>query len=668
MNRGSRQMALHPLTLALTVALASPAWAANASDPTRLSLEELMSIEVSSASKKPQSLVDTATAMHVLTRDDIRRSGASSLPELLRLVPGVQVSRIDASRYAITIRGFASRYAGKLLVLQDGRTLFSPMFNGTFWETQDVVLDDIERIEVIRGPGGTMWGANAVNGVISIITRAAQDAQGTLVLAQAGSEESGLAVRRGGTLGEDGHFRAYAKVNQHNALQSATGLAGHDALHQKRAGFRIDLRPRSGDRLTVQGDVQEVRADALELTTSLANPGEHFAPDTQAESGANLLLRWERKVSADHHLQLQAYVDRVDGRSDVMDVSVDTVDLEFQQRLRLNAMNELTWGAGLRQVSDQTLGSMTMTMDPATNSTLVYNAFVQNEMDLSDTLCLTLGSKFEHNETTGMETQPSVRLHWRATPTDTLWAAVSRAVETPSRASLNSQINYRVEAPFTAVNPLPFPAVVGLRGSGGVVAQEMVSREIGYRGLFGHNLSVDLSVFHNSYENLVSLERQPFVMGPPYSSLNYGFANGLYGRTHGVEVSSVWQVNPTWRLSGSASILHMKLTPYPGGSGDSAYGSTGASPTTMVQLHSQHDLGHSLELDAHLYRNGRLEHLNVPAYTRLDLRLGWRVRPGLELSLTGRNLMQRSHREFQAEDVQASEIPRSWLAQVNWTF
>lgn len=668
MNRGHPLMARHPIALALVMALVSPAWAANTPDPTRLSLEELMSIEVSSASKKPQSLADTATAMHVLTRDDIRRSGASSLPELLRLVPGVQVSRIDASRYAISIRGFANRYAGKLLVLQDGRTLFSPLFNGTFWETQDLVLDDVERIEVIRGPGGTMWGANAVNGVINIITRSAQDTQGTLVQAHTGSEASGLALRHGGTLGEDGHFRAYAKVNQHDALQSTTGLPGHDALNQKRAGFRIDLRPRAGDRLTVQGDVQEVRADALELATSLATPGTHFAPDTQAESGSNLLLRWEREVSADHHLQLQAYVDRVDGRSDALDLSVETMDLEFQQRLRLNAMNELTWGAGLRHVSDQTRGSMTLSMVPAANRSQVYNAFVQDEIDLSDAVCLTLGSKFEHNPITGLETQPSVRLHWRASPTDTLWAAVSRAVETPSRASLHNQVNYRVEAPFTAVNPLPFPAVVGLRGSGDVVAQELVSREIGYRGLFGHNLSVDLTVFHNSYENLVSLEPRPFVMGPPYSSLNYGFANGLYGRTYGVEVSSVWQVNPAWRLSGSASSLRMKLTPYPGGSGDSAYGSTGASPAYMVQLHSQHDLGHNLELDAHLYRNGRLEDLDVPAYTRLDLRLGWRVRPGLELSLTGRNLMQRSHREFQAEDVQASEIPRSWLAQARWTF
>jgi iron complex outermembrane receptor protein len=655
-----------PLVLALAIVLASPTWAANVQDPTRLTLEELMSIEVSSASKKPQTLGATATAMHVINRDDIRRSGASTLPELLRLVPGVQVSRIDASRYAITIRGFASRYAGKLLVLQDGRTLYSPLFNGTFWEVQDVVLDDIERIEVIRGPGGTMWGANAVNGVINIITRAARDTQGTLVQAQAGNLESGIAIRHGGTLGEDGHFRAFAKLSEHDALQSTDGTPGHDALRQQRAGFRIDLKPRASDRLTLQGDVQAVDADVKELSTSLATPGVHFAPDTQAQSGVNLLVRWEREVNANHHWHLQAYVDRVEGRSDALDLSVNTVDLELQQRLRLNPVHELTWGAGWRHVSDKTRGSFTVLFDPPAASGQVFNAFVQDEMTLSDTLRLTLGSKFEHNETTGLETQPSARLHWRATPTDTVWAAVSRAVETPSRSTLDSQINYRVEPPGSPFNiPMsPFPMVVGLRGNPDLVSQELVARELGYRGLFGRHLSLDLTVFHNRYERLVTAEGLRVVPGMP-SFATYGFANGLRGHAHGIELSGVWQVQPGWRLSGSLSTLRMKLTPNPA---DSAFGTPGASPSHLVQLHSQHDLGHNLELDAHLYRNGKLPDLNIPAHTRLDLRLGWRVKPGLEISLTGRNLLQRSHAEFRADDLQASEIPRSWLLQARWKF
>jgi iron complex outermembrane recepter protein len=669
MKRAHHALAWRPVAAALVLAASTGAWAQVGSDPTRLSLEELMAIEVSSAAKKPQALSDTATALHVITREDMRRAGVTSVPEALRLAPGVQVSRIDASRYAITIRGFASRYAGKLLVLQDGRTLFSPLFNGTFWEAQDLMLDDVERIEVIRGPGGTMWGTNAVNGVINIITRAARDTQGTLVQAQTGSAETGLALRHGGTLGDTGHFRAWAKLGHHDALTTADGSPAHDALLQKRAGFRLDLQPRGGDRLTVQGDVQETRADVIELDTQLSQPGVHFSPDTQTERGANLLLRWDREVHADHHLHLQAFVDRVEGRSEALDVQVDTLDLEFQQRLRLNPTHELTWGAGWRHVRDKTRGSLTVSMDPASASRDVYNAFVQDEMQLRPDLRLTVGSKFEHNDVTGLETQPSVRLHWQATPTDTFWAAISRAVETPSRATLNSQINYRVENPFSPFNPLPFPMVVGLRGNPDLVSQKLVSRELGYRGLFGHDVSVDLTVFHNSYDQLVTAEGLTVVPGafvPPAPTFaTYGFSNGLRGHAYGVELSSVWQVHPAWRLSGSVSTLRMKLSPNPL---DSAFGKPGESPGYMAQLHSQHDLGRQLELDVHLYRIGKLPFPAIPAHNRLDLRLGWRVQSGLELSLTGRNLLRGAHAEFKPEDVQSSDIPRSWLLQSHWRF
>ena len=675
MKRALPPSSLRPLAAALCLAVSPAVWALGDADPTRLSLEELMNIEVSSAARKPQPLSDTATALHVINRDDIRRSGASSLPDLLRMVPGVQVSRIDGSRHAITIRGFASRYAGKLLVLQDGRTLYSPLFNGTFWESQDLMLDDIERIEVIRGPGGTMWGANAFNGVINIITRAARDTQGTLVQAQGGPGETGLSLRQGGTLGDGaGHFRAYAKVGRHDALESSPGsLPVHDGLRQRRAGFRVDLQPSGDDRLTLQGDAHEVRADVNELSTSLASPGVRFAPDTQHQNGANLLLRWERDLNPGNHLQLQAYADRVDGRSAALDLSVDTLDLEFQQRLQLTDTQELTWGTGVRQVRDRTRGSLTVNFDPAAARQDTYSAFVQDEIALDESLRLTLGSKFEHNDITGRESQPSARLHWQASPGHAFWAAVSRAVETPSRATTDSQINYATFPGNTPINPYPLPAVLGLGGRTGLVSQELVAREVGYRGLFGRDLSVDLTLFHHSYAHLVSIggfgaTPGHVYNGVPYLQAGYQFTNDLGGHAYGLEVASTWQVRPSWRLSGSVSTLRMKLQAYPGGTGDSAFGSTGASPGYMAQLHSQHDLGHNLELDAHLYRNGKLPDLDVPAYTRLDLRLGWHVQPGLELSLTGRNLLQRSHREFSAEDIQASDIPRSWLLQAHWKF
>lgn len=674
MKRVHQPVALRPLAVALALAASSVAWAQETPDPTRLSLDELMSIEVSSAARKPQTLLDTATAIHVISREDIRRSGASSIPELLRQVPGVQVSRIDASRYAIIIRGFANRYTGKLLVLQDGRTLFSPMFNGTFWESHDLALDDVERIEVIRGPGGTMWGANAFNGVINIITRKAQDTQGTLVQALAGSEASGVALRHGGTLGENGHFRVWAKAGHHSALQQPDGQAAHDALYQQRAGFRIDLQPNARDRVTVQGDVQDVRADVNELSTSWDQTElVHYSNDTQAESGANLLLRWEREVNADHHLHVQAFLDQVVGRSKPLSLKVDTVDVEFQQRLRLNPAHELTWGAGWRRISDTTRGSLTIAFDPANSRRDVINAFVQDEVMLGQGLRLTLGSKFEHNETTGLEVQPSARLHWQALPGHAFWAAISKAVETPSRATLDAQIHASVVPTGTTLapmlpTPLPMPLLVGLYGNPDLVAQSLVASELGYRGLFGQNLSVDLTVFHHDYDHLVSAEMGTAQFGFPYSVYAARFDNQLRGHAYGVELASTWQVAPSWRLSGSLSTLRMKSSPYPGGTGFSAFGSSGASPAWMAQLHAQHQLAHNLEFDAHLYRNAALAEMNIPAYTRLDLRLGWRARPGLELSLTGQNLLQRRHPEFVSADSTASDIPRSWLLQSTWKF
>lgn len=644
----------------------APAWSLVDEDPTRLSLEELMTMEVSSAARKPQALADTATALYVITREDIRRSGATSLPEVLRLAPGLQVSRIDGSRYAVTIRGFASRYAGKLLVLLDGRTLFSPLFNGTFWEAQDTLLEDIERIEVIRGPGGTMWGANAFNGVINILTRSAQDTQGTLVGVQAGPEESGLSVRHGGRLEDGGYFRVYGKTLRQDALTTDGGQTAHDALRRDRAGFRVDLRPVAGDRLTLQGDVQSVRADVTELDTQPGIPGLNMSPGTHATRGANLLVQWTREVDPDHHLQWLAYADRYEGRSRTLALSVDTLSLEFQQRLRLNAAHELTWGGGWRHVRDNTQGGFTLAMDPARASSHVYSAFVQDEMRLAPDWRLIVGSKFERNDATGLEVQPSVRLHWQASTSDSFWAAVSRAVETPSRTTLNSRIQYLVLPP--APPYVPVTTVIGLQGNPQMASQELLAREVGYRGLFGRDVSLDLTAFHHQYEHLAAAGAPNLIWGVPYSTAMSPFTNDLRGEAYGVELSAKWQVTPAWRLSGSVSSLRMKLSPYAGGALESVFGSEGSSPSCMGQLHSQWELSPSLELDAHLYRQGRLADLDVPAHTRLDLRLGWRVRPGVELSLSGRNLLQGRHREFRSEDVQASDIPRSWLVQGQWKF
>jgi len=326
---GSRRWELRKSWVAMAASLvAAGALAAPSQDPFSFSLEELMGIEVSSAAKRPQRLSDATTAIYAIGREEIRRSGATSLPELLRTVPGVQVSRIDGSRYAVSIRGFSSRYSGKLLILQDGRTLYSPLFSGTYWEAQDLLLEDVERIEVIRGSGGTLWGANAVNGVINIITRQAKDTQGTYVEARVGSLERGAALRHGMALDNGGHARAYAKIDRHDPLETAAGDEAYDAWEQQRAGFRVDLAPSASDKVTVQGDVYEANSQQRVLLMPGPNASADFVPDTAVSKGANVLVRWQRELGPKQSWQLQAYVDQTQQADVVQQHRIDTLDVE----------------------------------------------------------------------------------------------------------------------------------------------------------------------------------------------------------------------------------------------------------------------------------------------------------------------------------------------------
>jgi iron complex outermembrane receptor protein len=644
------------------------AFASPAADATWLSLEELMSIEVSSAAKRPQRLVDAATAIYAIGREDIRRSGATNIPELLRTVPGVQVSRIDASRYAVSIRGFSNRYSGKLLVLQDGRSLYNPLFSGTYWEAQDVVLEDVERIEVIRGSGGTLWGANAVNGVINIITRNAKDTQGTFVEAKGGSLEVGGVLRHGGELGEGGHFRAYAKLDKHGPLEMPAGQDAHDAWEQKRAGFRIDLAPRPADAFTIQGDAYETDARQRSLLMSQTTLTSSFVPDTARLSGANLLARWQHKASAQENWQLQAFVDRTELDEVTEMQRIDTVDIEWQHRLQLSAAQDLTWGLGYRNVRVSVDGGFTIAMTDPRKNHEIYTGFVQDEIRLQDDLNLTLGTKLEHNDDTGLEVQPSARLQWRTTPTDNFWAAVSRSVQTPSVAATST---------FAHVGTQPVPmlgsAVVGVRGNPDVLSEVMLSREIGYRGQFGPDVSVDVAAFYNTYDRLVSRE----ASGPsfvPYPLISLGFDNLMEGKTYGFELAGNWQVAPSWRLHGSYSWLKMDLRAKAGGQGVLGFGAAGSSPEHMLKLHSLYKLTHNLELDAALHFNDRLSFttqagtLPVERFTRFDLRLGWQPSRDVEVNLIGRNLLDKRRAEYIAEDLTANQVPRSLLLQAKWKF
>lgn len=632
--------------------------AALAFDPTALSLEELMNIEITSVAKKSQRLSDAAAAISVITAEDIRRSGATSLPDALRLAPGVHVAQIDASRSVVGMRGFGGRWSSKLLVLLDGRTLYSPLFAGVYWEAQDVLLADVERIEVIRGPGGTLWGANAVNGVINIITRASALTQGSLVEARAGTLEHGVAVRHGDRLGEIGHFRVHAGFDRHDELEMAGNPAAHDAWRQGRAGFRADFAPPSGDRFTLQGDLYDKNADQLAIV-SIAPPAGFTGPvrDTARLSGANLLFRWERALAHGAEWKFQAYLDQTRLSDINLDQRIDTADLEFQHRFPLGAAQEITWGAGYRHVADDLRSrGYTISFSPQTRSTALYSLFVQDEIRLRDDLRLTVGSKFEHNDFTGFEYQPSARLMWQATPTDNLWGAVSRAVQTPSRALDDSQLNFQVLGPVG-------PVLTG-QGNREVRSENLLAWEIGYRGRFGQHFTLDATAFINNYDKLLSREPQPPI-GP---LINYRYENRFVGRTRGYELDAHWQLQPGWRLNASYSRLAIDLSGKD--SADPTYEAAGqgSDPRHLVKLHSRHDLGSGIEFDAGVYHGSRLAALGVAAYTRLDLRLGWRLRPDLDLDLIGRNLLDRRHVEYLGQDVLASEVPRSLLARLKLRF
>ena len=561
-----------------------------------------------------------------------------------------------------------SRYSGKLLVLLDGRTLYSPVFSGTYWEAQDVVLEDVERIEVIRGSGGTLWGANAVNGVINIISRPAKDTQGTYTEVKAGNQESGLVLRYGRALGDDGHFRIYAKGDRYEALETSSSAPTHDAWSQKRVGVRVDLAPGHGNTVTVQGDAYETNAQQTTLYMSEQTLKASFVPDTVRLSGVNVLARWKHDESPSESWQLQAYVDHARLNDVSASQHVDTIDLEWQHRLPLKADHDLTWGMGARRVSQNILGGFTVSMNPNQLTETIYSGFVQDEIRLRKDWSLTLGSKLEHNGFTGFETQPSARLQWRATPTDNFWGAVSRSVQTPSLASTAADTHVGNER-----LPGLGDAVLAVRGKPELRSEVMLSRELGYRGQFGPDVNLDASVFYNTYDHLVSREVGALSF-EPYPVLPIQFDNLMMGKTYGLELTGNWQVSPNWRLHGSYSWLRMGLKAKPGGQGMVAFGEAGSSPKHMAQLHSLHNLGNHFELDASLYFNSGLSfdrdgrQFAIDRYTRFDLRLGWRPSYNTELNLIGRNLLVRRHTEYYGDDVRASEIPRSLLLQAKWKF
>lgn len=654
--------------LPLFVALAcAPAGAAESLPLDNFSIEQLLNVEVDivSAGKKPQKLEDTPAAIHVITREDIRRSGLTSLPEILRLAPGLQVARIDGGTWAISSRGFNTKNSDNLLVMVDGRTIHNQTFTGVYWEMQDVLPEDIERIEVVRGPGGALWGANAVTGVINVITSSAAATQGGLVSGAVGNYERQGSVRYGGKLGETGNFRVYARQIEQDAFPTANGATGADRRRMGSGGFRADWALPEGNSATVQGDVFEGAADHTGTQLTITPPSSKPLNYTTDFKGGNLLARWKQARSAAEEWSLQFYYDYYERRYYNLGERRATLDVDFQHRLPLGGTHDFLWGVGYREMDDRFDNSAIVYFNPSSRSDNVISAFFQDEMALGgEAVHLIVGSKFERNRYTGFEYQPNLRLRWKIDERHTAWAALSRAVHTPSRTDEDGRI---VAAAVTGNNGVT--SLVRLQGYPDILSEIVYAYEAGYRVRPNERVQADVAVFRNEHFDLQTVEPGTPFMEAGKLVIPQNFRNLARATTTGVEVSGSWKPADSWQVRLAYSWLKLRTYLEPGSKDTSVQPSEGESPQNQVQLHVFHNPLANLDLSGALYYVDKLPALGVASYLRLDLRAAWRPRKDLELSLTGRNLLDARHPEFiNAGGPRTTELPRSVLAAATWRF
>jgi iron complex outermembrane recepter protein len=668
------------LALGLLLALWTgvPGQAETVSDPDvlmHLSLEELMNIEVFSVARKEQKLFSSAAAISVITQEEIRRSGLTSLPELLRLVPGLQIGRVDANKWALTARGFNGRFANKLQVLIDGRSLYTPLFAGVFWREQDLVLEDIEHIEVIRGPGATLWGANAVNGIINIITKEAAETQGVLASVGFGSEELGFgSARYGGSWGDDGHYRIFAKFTERDPFVDAAGVEMADGWRSERAGFQLNWAPGRRNTLMLQGQMYGGEAgQTYEVIRSVKPPFiENFDEDSKF-AGGHLMARWERTNRSGSQAALQIYYDRHELDDSVMSETRHTADVDFQYELAIGGAQEVVWGVEYWYSRDDITVAFPFDVTPKKRGVQMASAFVQDDIALvPDHLRLTLGSKFEHGEYTGFEIQPNARLLWQIGDRQTLWGAVARAVRTPSRAEVDGKFPSQV-LPSTSSAPNALDGIFSLFGSEDMKSELLLAMEIGYRLQPAEFLSFDLTAFHNRYDRLLSVELgTPTVesIPVPYLSIPIMAGNKRKGDTYGLELEVESQVREGWRLHGTYTFLEMRLDLDKDSRDTTGDAAEGEVPQHQLSLGSALDLPHDIELDCQFRYVDELPNLGVDSYVSFDARLGWQPIEEVRLSLVGQNLLDSHRIEYSPEfvDTLPTETQRGLYGRITWSF
>jgi iron complex outermembrane receptor protein len=659
------------LLCALVGLLAVPSRSPAQTQPPNLSqvsIEDLMNIEVTSASRKEQRTADVAAAVFVITHDDIRRSGMTMLPDVLRLAPGIEVAQINGSRWAVSVRGFNSVYADKLLVLIDGRTIYDRIFSGVVWDAQDVLLEDIDRIEVIRGPGAALWGANAVNAVINIVTKTAADTQGGLVQVEGRRSGEQAAVRYGGRFGA-AHYRLFAQWTDREQADVLLGARAKDASHSLTTGFRADWATQP-DALTVEGAFTAGRTHALwsnlDPRTAADVP---VATDPSDAQGGYVLGRWTHTRASGASLQVQSFVDISNHQEPVGNYDRHTFDVDTQYHTALGAHQDLVAGAGYRFIGDQYTGRVGFSLIPTDATSSLLTAFVQDEIELlANRLAVTLGSQVQYDSESGAGMQPTARVMWKGLPHQRLWAATSRALRTPSRYERGILVDYP-----PAQGPGGVPLLVRVSGDPSAATETLVDAEAGYRFEKGTAWSFDITGFVGDYDHLRTQELAAPVFQPgppPQIVVTTQFGNRLDATTRGLEVAGHWAPVPAWRVDGSYTAFH--LTPHLAAASQdlAAASEDGSAPRTQWQVRTAFSPVTRATLNLAIFHVGPLAQLQVNGYTRADVTAEWRFTSHLSAMAIGQNLFNPAHAEFDGTNLVmlATQVPRTASLRLRWTF
>ena len=655
--------------LSVIPAVAAPTAQQSTNPVKQLTLEQLGNVEVTTVSKEPEEVWKTPAAIYVITQEDIERSGATTIPDALRLAPGVEVARIDSSKWSIGIRGFGSRLSRDVLVLIDGRTVYTTLLAGTYWEVQNVVLEDVERIEVIRGPGGTIWGPNAVNGVINIITKNSKDTHGALVTAGGGSLEQGFVrARYGGGNGKGLDYRAYVMAFD-RGQEFHQDARNFDRWRAAQAGFRADWAKSTRDTFTFQGDLYDEGAGESVTATSYTPPYSQTLDGTALLSGGNIVAQWHRTQGEGKDIQVEAFYDRTNRHEPNFTDLRDTFDVDFLDRFRLAGRQQISWGWGARfSRGDDPAVVSGLTFQPVKKTDQLITGFFQDDIGLiANRLVLSLGTKLLHTDFTGLQWQPSARLLWTPTDKQTLWAAFTHAVRTPSDAERDFYLSG-----YIGSGPGGLPYFARFNGNPNFQSEELNGYELGYRRLLVRQFYVDIATFFNHYGDLFSedITGAPFLEtspSPPHYLLPADFGNGLLGTTEGVEIAPEWRPTTFWRLRGTYSFLEMHIKR---GLNSLDVGTAltiqGSSPQHQATVESDFDLSKRFHLDLTYRYVSALPAQSVPAYSSADVRFAWQLDQQFEFSVVGQNLFQPHHFEAAGDPGPLVGISRGVYGQITW--